>query len=96
MIRAIRPSAMAQDDATMVSGWNIAPNVAYTLILLPGATSCGVVLYNEDESVLIASGAALGICREIFENFLKFLILQNSRICGFNLLWLAHFIDPPP
>lgn len=59
MIRAIRPSAMAQDDAAIVSGWNVAPNVAYTLLLLPGSSSCGVLLYAGDGSTLIATGAAL-------------------------------------
>lgn len=59
MIRAIRPSAMAQDDASLVSGWNIAPNVAYTLVLLPGGTSRGVLLLDETGSTLVASGAAL-------------------------------------
>ncbi len=58
MIRAIRPSAMAQDDAAMVPGWNVAPNVAYALRLLPGPASCGVLLYDTD-NVLVATGAAL-------------------------------------
>lgn len=58
MIRAIRPNAMAQDDAAMVAGWNVAPNLAYILRLLPGASSCGVLLYDAD-NVLIATGAAL-------------------------------------
>lgn len=58
MIRAIRHNAMAQDDAAMVSGWNIAPNLPYVLRLLPGASSCGVLLYSVD-NVLIATGAAL-------------------------------------
>lgn len=43
MIRAIRPNAMAQDDASLVAGWNVAPNLAYTVVLLPGAASCGGV-----------------------------------------------------
>lgn len=59
MIRAIRLNAMAQDDATIVSGWNVAPNVAYVLLLLPGASSCGVFLFGEDGVTLVASGAAL-------------------------------------
>lgn len=59
MIRAIRPSAMARDDASLVADWNVAPNLAYTLILLPGAASCGVLLYDDDGSTLIATGAAL-------------------------------------
>lgn len=59
MIRAIRPNAMAQDDATLISGWNVAPNLAYVLVLLPGPASCGVLLYDADGSTLIASGAAL-------------------------------------
>lgn len=59
MIRAIRPNAMAQDDATFISGWNISPNLAYVLILVPNPYSCSVLLYDESESVLIASGAAL-------------------------------------
>lgn len=59
MIRAIRPNAMAQDDASLISGWNVAPNLAYTLILLPGSASCGVLLYDESGSTLVATGAAL-------------------------------------
>jgi VCBS repeat-containing protein len=59
MIRAIRPAAMAQDDVAKVAGWNVAPNVAYVLRLLPGSSSCGVLLYDEDGSTLVATGAAL-------------------------------------
>jgi VCBS repeat-containing protein len=59
MIRAIRPNAMAQDDASMVAGWNVAPNLAYALRLLPSSVSCGVFLYSDDGTTLIASGAAL-------------------------------------
>jgi VCBS repeat-containing protein len=59
MIRAIRPQAMAQDDASMVADWNIAPNVEYFLRLFPGSASCGVFLYASDATRLIASGAAL-------------------------------------
>jgi len=58
MIRAHRVNATAHDDASLVSGWNIAPNLAYTLRLLPGAASCGVLLYDEDNA-LVATGAAL-------------------------------------
>jgi VCBS repeat-containing protein len=58
VIRAHRVNATAQDDASLVSGWNIAPNVAYTLRLLPGAASCGIFLYSE-VGALVASGAAL-------------------------------------
>lgn len=57
MIRAIRPNAMAQDDAALIAGWNVAPNVEYTLLLLPSSVSCGVFLYAD--STLVASGAAL-------------------------------------
>lgn len=59
MIRAIRPNAMAQDDAAMVSGWNLGPNIAYTLLLTPEASACGVMLFDAEMSVLLASGAAL-------------------------------------
>lgn len=59
MIRAIRPQAMAQDDAVMVTGWNLSPNVAYTLQLNPGSSACGVLLYNEGQTAIIASGAGL-------------------------------------
>lgn len=59
MIRAIRPAAMAQDDAAMVAGWNISPNHAYTLLLTPGASACGVLLFDAEMTTLIASGAAL-------------------------------------
>lgn len=58
MIRAHRVSATAQDDASLVSGWNISPNVTYILRLLPGESSCGVLLFDEDNA-LVASGAAL-------------------------------------
>lgn len=59
MIRAHRVSATAQDDASLVTGWNIAPNVGYVLRLLPSSVSCGVFLYAEDGTTLLASGAAL-------------------------------------
>lgn len=59
MIRAIRPQAMAQDDASLVSGWNVSPNVAYTVQLNPGSSACGVLVYNEDQTAIIASGAGL-------------------------------------
>lgn len=58
MIRAIRPQAMATANAAAVAGWNIGPDVGYTLILSPGAASCGVMLYDGSYSTLIASGAA--------------------------------------
>ena len=58
MIRAHRVNATAQDDASFISGWNITPNVAYSLLILPGPASCGVLLYSED-GTLVASGAAL-------------------------------------
>ncbi len=58
MIRAIRPNAMARDDATMISGWNIAPNLAYVLRLLPGEAACGALLYDETGTTMIATGAA--------------------------------------
>lgn len=58
MIRAHRVTATARDDASMLSGWNIAPNVAYTLRLLPGPAFCGVLLYNE-ANALLATGAAI-------------------------------------
>lgn len=50
---------MAQDDASIISGWNVAPNVAYVLRLLPGAVSCGVFLFADNGTTMIASGAAL-------------------------------------
>lgn len=59
MIRAIRPAAMAQDDASLVLGWNITPNIAFVLRLLPGSASCGVLLYDDTGETLIATGAAL-------------------------------------
>lgn len=58
MIRAHRVAATAQDDASLISDWNIAPNLPYTVNLLPGTTSCGVLLWSED-GVLVATGAAL-------------------------------------
>ncbi|MGE4442130.1 MAG: Ig-like domain-containing protein [Desulfomicrobium sp.] len=57
MIRAHRVAATAQDEASMVSGWNVAPNVDYSVTLLPGAISCGVLVYAD--GALVASGAAL-------------------------------------
>jgi len=58
MIRGHRIAVTAQDDASLIAGWNVAPNVFYALHLLPGAVSCGVLLYDET-GVLVASGAAL-------------------------------------
>ena len=58
MIRAHRVNATAQDDARLISGWNLAPNLPYILRLLPGPASCGVLIYDADNA-LIASGAAL-------------------------------------
>lgn len=59
MIRAIRPNAMAHDDAALITGWNIGPNLAYTLQLNPGSSACGVLLYSENMTAIIASGAGL-------------------------------------
>lgn len=58
MIRAIRIAPMAQADASLITGWNIAPNVAYLVVLSPSASACGVALFSEDGATLIASGAA--------------------------------------
>lgn len=58
MIRAHRVNATAQDDATPISGWNISPNTGYKLAILPGTTSCGILLWDED-GTLVATGAAL-------------------------------------
>lgn len=58
MIRAHRVAATAQDDASLIGGWNIAPNGAYSVALTPGPSSCGVFLFAEDGE-LVASGAAL-------------------------------------
>jgi hypothetical protein len=58
MIRAHRVNATAQDDSSPISGWNIAPNVPYSVSLTPGTTSCGVFLFAEDGHI-VASGAAL-------------------------------------
>ncbi len=59
MIRAHRIAANALDDPEPLVGWNIMPNVGYVVHLSPGATSCSVLLYNEDATALVASGAAL-------------------------------------
>lgn len=59
MIRAIRPSAVARDDATLITGWNIAPNVAYTVSLSVSASAVVVLLADADNSGLIGSGLAL-------------------------------------
>jgi len=58
MIRAHRINATAQDDASPIAGWNLAPNVAYSVALTPGPSSCGVFLFAES-GALVASGAAL-------------------------------------
>jgi VCBS repeat-containing protein len=42
----------------MVPGWNISPNVGYLLVIVPGVSSCAVILYKDD-GALVASGAAL-------------------------------------
>lgn len=57
MIRAHRIAATAQDDTSLLGGWNISPNLAYALVLLPGPSSCGVLLYADN--ALVATGAAL-------------------------------------
>jgi VCBS repeat-containing protein len=59
MIRAHRIAATARDDASLISGWNIAPNIAYSLYLAPSASACGVFLFDEGMTTLIASGAAI-------------------------------------
>ena len=59
MIRAIRPNAMAQDDASLVVDWNVSPNVAYVVQLNPGSSACGVLLYDGNMTAIIASGAGL-------------------------------------
>lgn len=59
MIRAIRPSAVARDDASLLTGWNIAPNVGYTVSLSVTASAVVVILANSDGSTLIGSGLAL-------------------------------------
>jgi VCBS repeat-containing protein len=58
MIRAHRVEATAHDDASLISGWNVAPNVGYSVALTPGPSSCGVFLFAES-GALVASGAAL-------------------------------------
>jgi VCBS repeat-containing protein len=58
MIRAHRIAATAQNDAGLIAGWNIAPNVEYSVTLTPGSTSCGVFLFSS-AGALVASGAAL-------------------------------------
>jgi len=60
MIRAHRVAATAQDDATLISGWNIAPNVAYAVALTPGATSCGVFLFAESDAPVASCAALVG------------------------------------
>lgn len=57
MIRAIRPAAVAQADASMISGWNITPNADYILSLTPGPASCAVLLLHK--GAVVASGAGL-------------------------------------
>ncbi len=47
MIRAHRLNATAQDDSSPIVGWNIAPNIAYSVTLVPEQLQCGVVLYTE-------------------------------------------------
>lgn len=59
MIRAIRPAAVALDDASLITGWNVSPNVGYTVVLTPGSSACGALLFDADMQALIASGAGL-------------------------------------
>lgn len=59
MIRAIRIAPMAQDDAGLITGWNLTPNEEYAVALLPGDSACGVLVYDEVGGTLLASGAAL-------------------------------------
>ena len=59
MIRAIRPSAVARDDASLLTGWNIAPNVGYTVSLSATTSAVVIILSSADGSALIGSGLAL-------------------------------------
>jgi len=58
MIRAHRVNATAQDETTFISGWNISPNVQYSVTIIPGASSCAILLYKGKEE-LVAAGAFL-------------------------------------
>lgn len=60
MIRAIRPAAVARDDASLITGWNIALNVGYTVTLSVSASAVVVILASADGSKLIGSVALVG------------------------------------
>lgn len=64
MIRAIRISTMCTPACSLLAGYNIVPASDYFLALAPGSTACGVLLFNADQSELLASGAALAGVRQ--------------------------------
>lgn len=64
MIRAICISTMCTPACLLIVGYNIAPAREYSLVLTPGSTACGVLLFNADQSELLASGAALAGVRQ--------------------------------
>lgn len=59
MIRAVCPEAVAELATGFVTGWNVTPNVAYTLSVHPGASSGVVLLLSADGGTLLASGVFL-------------------------------------
>lgn len=52
--RYVRPAAVA---GSMVTGWNIAPNIDYALMLVPSPSACAIQLMTPAQQ-LIATGAA--------------------------------------
>jgi len=59
MIRAVCPESVADLKTGFVTGWNIQPNVQYTISVYPGATSVAVWLFDGASGAYVAGGAAL-------------------------------------
>lgn len=59
MIRAVCPDAVSDLKTGFVTGWNVSPNIAYTITVVPGASSCAVWLFDAATGAYLAGGAAL-------------------------------------
>lgn len=56
MTTYVRPAAVALDDADIIVGWNISPNVGYTVQLIVMSTTVVALLYDAAGTDLLASG----------------------------------------
>lgn len=59
MIRAVCPDAVSDLKTGFVTGWNVSPNIAYTITVVPGTSSCAVWLFDAATGAYMAGGAAL-------------------------------------